>query len=94
MFNVKNTNTGEIIQLDFDAMTDEGLRDLENSIITYRIEKKKRDIQKSLDIIIDCIETELRKSPGLKDKIAIEVEEEDECLDWFDLLGRIKDAYY
>lgn len=92
MFNVKNTNTGEIIQLDFDTMTDKELRDLENSIATYRIQKKERDIRKSIDTIIDCIETELRKTPSLKDKIAIEGEEFE--LDWFDLISGIKDAYY
>ena len=81
MFNVKNTNTG-----------DEELRNLESSISTYRIEKKERDIQKSIDKIIDCIETEMRKSPGLKNRVAIETEEV-ECLDWFDLLSMIKDTY-
>lgn len=92
MFNVKNTYTGEIIQLDFDTMTDEELSKLETSIVTYRVEKKERNIQKSIDKIIDCIETEMSKNPGLKEKTAIITEEED-YFDWFDLLNMIKDTY-
>lgn len=92
MFNVKTMN-GNIIPVDFDIITDEELRELENSIATYRIRKKELDIRKSIDTIIDCIEAEIKRCPNLKDRTAI-ITDEEECLDWFDVLSKIKDAYF
>lgn len=90
MFNVR-TGNGDVIQLDFDTMTEEELKNLEYSINTYRIEKKERDMKKSLNAIIDCIEAEMKKCPALKNKTAI-ITDEDEYIQWFDLLGMIKDS--
>ena len=95
MFNVK-TDNGNIIQLDFDVMTDKELDDLENSIFLYKRERKEKNIQKSIDTIISCIETEMKKCPALKDRTAILVDNDDNddgYYDWFDLLSMIKDAY-
>lgn len=77
---------------DFDTMTDEELDELENSVFLYKRERKEQNIRKSIDTIIDCIETEMKKCPALKDRTAI-ITEEDEYLDWFDVLSMIKDTY-
>ena len=89
MFNVR-TGNGNIIQLDFDTMTDKELDDLENSVILYKRERKEENIRKSISTIINCIETEMEKCPALKDRTAIIIDE-DEYLDWFDLLRMMKD---
>lgn len=92
MFNVRTSN-GDVIQLDFDTMTDKELDDLEMSVFLYKKEKKEENIRKSIDAIINCIEEEIKKCPALKDRTAI-ITDEDEYLDWFDLLRMMKDMDY
>lgn len=79
-------------EFDFDSMTDEELENLENSVFFYRKERKEQNVRKSIDTIIDCIEAEMKKCPALKDRTAI-ITEEDEYLDWRDVLSMIKDTY-
>ena len=80
-------------EFNFDAMTDKELDELENAVFCYKKEKKERNIRKSIDTIISCIETELKKCPALKDTTAIVIDE-DEYLDWFDVLRMMKDTDY
>jgi hypothetical protein len=90
MYNVK-TNNG-IVFLDFNTMTEEELRKLEYAVSDYRIEKEEQDKRKSVEAIINFIEAELTKCPGLKDSTACLINEDDyEYIDWDDLLDRIKD---
>lgn len=89
MYDVRTRN-GKVIQLDFDAMTDKELDDLEISVFTYKRERKEKNIQKSINTIIDCIEAEIEKCPALKYKTAIATDEED--IEWFDLLCMMKDT--
>lgn len=95
MFNVKTAN-GDIIQLDFDTMTDEELKNLKNSVSAYMEDKKERDIRKSVDAIINFIETEMKRCPDLEDRTAIIVNgnDYDKYFDWDELLSLIKDIYY
>lgn len=79
-------------EFDFDSMTDEELENLENAVFFYRKERREQNVRKSIDTIIDCIETEMKKCPALKDRTAI-ITEEDEYLDWCDLLNMIKNTY-
>lgn len=76
-------------EFDFDAMTDKELDELENLLFLYKRERKELNVRKSIDTIINCIETEMEKCPALKDRTAI-ITDEDEYLDWFDLLRLMK----
>ena len=90
MFNV-NIGNGNVIQLDFDTMTDKELDDLENSVFLYKRERREKNIRKSISTIINCIETEMKNCPDLKNRTAV-ITEEEEYFDWFDLLSMIKDV--
>jgi len=76
-------------EFDFDAMTDKELDELENSIFLYKRERRERNIRKSVDAIINCIETEIKKCPALRDTTAI-ITDNDEYMDWSEVLSMMK----
>jgi len=85
VFNVKDNATGNLIQLNFDAMTGEQLRNLENAIETYRMEKVEEDIKEATQAIYDFIANEIKKCPDLSTRTAF-VTDDDDYVDWGDLL--------
>lgn len=85
VFNVKDNATGNLVQLNFDAMTGEQLRNLENAIETYRMEKVEEDIRKAAQEIYDFIAKKIRECPDLSTRTAF-ITEDDDYVDWGELL--------
>lgn len=85
MFNVKDNVTGNLVQLNFDAMTGEELRNLENVIKTYRMERVEEDMRKAAQEIYDFIAEKIRECPDLSNRTAFITENED-YYDWGELL--------
>lgn len=87
-FNVKNNSTGDIIQLDFDAMTIEQLRNLENSVVAYRMNRVDEDIKKAAQEIYNFIAKKIRECPDLATRTAFITENED-YYEWGELLNML-----
>ena len=88
VFNVKDNATGDIVQLNFDAMTGEQLRNLGNAIETYRMEKVEEDMRKAAQAIYDFIANEIKKCPDLSTRIAFITDDED-YYGWGELLSML-----
>lgn len=88
VFNVKDNATGDIVQLNFDAMTGEQLRNLRNAIETYRMEKVEEDMRKAAQEIYDFIAEKISECPELRTRTAFITENED-YYEWGELLSML-----